>query len=293
MNDFVAAITATGIDAHVILISADDGDTQGICVPSPLGSGSCPQDENLPTFRHVMQDVASSNSLELILSTYPQWEDSLRPGATKTIAVITDDDSALGSADFVDQLLALNPDFDGFTFHGIFAPYDLDGLVCMPCATSGNCTSCDPCCGADTFMGAMCKPLPADEGVVYRELVNLTGGIEGNLCTQDFMPAFQEMATVVISESQVACVYEIPDPPEGEEINYGKVNVAYIPHPGDPEQLIYKVDGPSACGPDGGWYYDDPQQPSQLLLCPATCDQVNLTSDGQLIVKFGCATAVQ
>ena len=295
MNGFVQAIVGSGIDAHVIMISADSTDEQGICVPAPLGSGSCPADENLPTYRHVVQTVASNNSLDLILSTYSQWSSSLRANATRTIAVITDDNSSLSAADFQSQMVALDPSFQGFKFSAIFSPYEVNPMECMSCTMGGGqCQNCDPCCGADSSMGVMCTPLPAEEGTVYRELVQMTGGVEGNLCIQDFQPAFDDMATAVVAESQVACIYNIPEPPGGETIDYGKVNVEFLEYPGANPTLFYYVPGGLAdCGPDGGWYYDDPANPTQLLLCPATCTYVQGASEGSLTVKFGCATVVQ
>ena len=94
MNAMVTAITSTGIDAHVIMIDSRP------FVPIPLGSGSCPNDENLPNYRHVFESIGSNNGLEKILQTYPQWQASLRANATKTIVIVTDDDSDLGAGAF-------------------------------------------------------------------------------------------------------------------------------------------------------------------------------------------------
>jgi hypothetical protein len=289
MVDFVNAIVGSGIDAHVVLISADSSGSNGICVPAPVGSGSCPNDENLPSYRHVVQTVGSTNALQLILDTYPQWQSSLRAQATKTIAVVSDDDSALNAASFTNQLLALDPSFQGFKFDAIVAPYNLSPFACFNCSPP-NCAACDPCCGADS---GFCMPLPADEGKVYKQLVSQTMGVIGNLCLQNFLPVFLDMATAVVSGSQVACVYDIPTPSMGE-IDYGKVNVAFKPNPNAPEQPIYYVPGGAAdCDAAGGWYYDDPNDPSQILLCPATCNAVQLGEGGAITVKFGCQTIVK
>jgi Stigma-specific protein, Stig1 len=289
MNSFASIIAGSGIDYHVILISADSTSDEGICVPPPLGNGSCPADENLPSYRHVNISVASSNAFDIILSSYSQWSSSLRPNATRSITVITDDNSDMGAANFSSQLIALDPSFAGFTFHSIFAPYDLT-LECFSCPS--NCAGCDPCCGSNG--GFLCTPLPADEGTVYRELVQSTGGVEGNLCTQDFLPAFQAMATSVVAASQVSCVYDIPDPPGGETIDFGRVNVDYTPVPGaSPEPLYFVTGGEANCGPGGGWYYDDDSSPTQILFCDVTCSYVQQSTEGAVAVKFGCATVVQ
>jgi hypothetical protein len=293
MNDFANIVVGSGIDAHVILISADSTDENGICVPSPLGSGSCPNDEKLPTFRHVAQEVGSSNSLQLILDTYPQYQSSLRTGASKTIAVITDDNSAMSSADFQAQLLALDPTFMNFKFHAIVAPYELNPLACFNCSPP-NCAACDPCCGVNSNVGFVCNPLPADEGVVYKELVQQTMGTLGDLCTQNFQPVFQAMATAVVASSQVPCVYDIPADPSGQTIDFNKVNVSYKADANAPEEIIPHVPGGLPdCDATGGWYYDDPQSPTKIILCPATCAHVQGSSTGRVSVKFGCATIIK
>ncbi|MSP25055.1 MAG: VWA domain-containing protein [Myxococcales bacterium] len=295
MNDFVNVLVASAIDVHVILLSNGNSDQQGVCVPAPLGNGSCPVDEKLPAFRHVMIDVGSNNGLELVLSTYPQWKDSLRPNATRTIAIITDDESSIGAQEFIDQLLALDPSFKGFKFDGIFAPHEVSPLVCGLCQQS-DCKKCDPCCGKDPAIGLLCLPLPAAEGKVYKELVAKTGGVSGSLCIDEFLPVFQDMAKGVVADSKIPCVYDIPPAPGGQEIDFGKVNVGYQPAANQPEQEIFYVEGgKAACGPNGGWYYDNPAAPTTLLLCDATCTLVQSGNGtgGKVSVKFGCATKIQ
>src|SRR5690606_1281947 len=106
MNTLVGAITASGIDAHVIVISKGSNNTifdqfdAGVCLPAPVGSGSCPGDENLPGYRHVFQEVDSHDALAQIIATYDDWKGSLRPNATKTFLVVSDDESAMSAQDF-------------------------------------------------------------------------------------------------------------------------------------------------------------------------------------------------
>jgi Stigma-specific protein, Stig1 len=291
MNDFVTTILNSNIDTHVILISDDSDNDEGICVPAPLGSGACPVDENLPEFRHLVQVVNSSDSLSILLSTYDQWKDSLRSNAIKAIMVITDDDSAMSAVDFSTQLVALDPTFEGFTFSAIISPYELLPFDCMGCG-GDDCASCDPCCAPDPF-GIQCVSITADEGVVYKELIASTGGVEGNLCAQDFQPAFDALATEVILSSQVDCVYNIPDPGGELTIDYGKVNVEYKPNATTSGQTIYFKTGLEECTSFGGWYYDDNQPPQQILLCPDTCSMVQANMEASISVSFGCATIIE
>jgi Stigma-specific protein, Stig1 len=296
MNAFVSTIVASNIDAHVILISANNTEDCGICVPSPVGSGNCPSDENLPAYRHIENSVGSTNALSTIINTFPQWQPSLRATATKTILVISDDNSSMGAIDFTNQIIALDPAFQGFKFSGIIAPYEISEVDCALCEFQGTCNTpqCDTCCGTDTLLGVLCTPLPASEGTVYRDLILNSGGIEGNLCLQDFQPAFTDLATAVIYESEVDCVYNIPDPGEEISIDYDRVNVDYQESASaEPETIIHVPGGLDACGSSGGWYYDDNTPPLQVLLCPTTCSAVTENFDAVIAVKFGCTTILQ
>ena len=281
LNNFASIITGSGIDVHVILIA----DTS-VCIPAPLGAGACPADENLPVYQHVQQGVSSTDALEVILNTYPLWQGSLRAGATKTFAVVTDDNSDMSASEFTNALLALDPAFAGFKFDAIAAP--VGPAACTGCLLA--CASCAvTCCDKTSF----CIPLPAAQGKVYEELVQQTGGVFGDLCSQNFDPVFQSMATSVVQGSTIACVYDIPAVPDGGVIDPNKVNVNYTPGGSStPQTLGYVPNGPAGCGQNGGWYYDDPQNPAQILLCDLTCDAIQSDSGGKVEVLFGCDTII-
>jgi len=62
MNDFSQQIVDSGIDIRVLLLGSPTGvanqgmgmgNQNGICIGAPLGSGTCPEDTNLPTFVHI------------------------------------------------------------------------------------------------------------------------------------------------------------------------------------------------------------------------------------------------
>jgi hypothetical protein len=300
MNTFVTEITNANIDVHVILISADSGSQQGVCVPAPLGSGSCPNDENLAAgFMHVVDEVGSSNGLSKVTSNYMNYSSFLRPAATKTIGIISDDNASGGSAAaaaFRTAMVDLDPTFQDFTFHGIVAPYDYDDTACFVCGVSMDCeTQCDACCGVDPIVGAGCLSFSEEEGTVYKDLADDTApaGVIGNLCELEFLPVFQQMATAVIGGAQVSCLYDIPDPPAGQTLDYATVNVEYLETPSSTPEIFFNVPGLGDCASDDEWYYDDPSTPSQILLCPDTCTRVQSAADGKINVTFGCATAIK
>lgn len=281
LNAFASIITQSGIDVHVVLIA-----DATVCIPSPLGSGTCNgMDEALPAYRHVVQTVNSNDALQVILSTYAQWQPSLRPNATKTFLVVSDDNSSMSAADFTSQLLALDPPmFQGFLFHAIVA--NSDPLDCF----GFGCPANNPCCYS---VGPFCESYGAEEGTVYKQLTMQTMGIAGDLCTQEFDPIFQDLAEGVVAASQLSCEYAIPEPPMGETFDPAQVNVLYTPGGQSMAQPIYNVPGgANDCGPQGGWYYDDPSSPTKIFICPASCTVLQGDAMGKVDVEFGCETQV-
>jgi hypothetical protein len=270
MNDFSKQISAAGVDIRIVLIAEqwepspvpglipDDG----ICIDGPLGSGQCPQDSNLPKFAHIFQTVTSSNSLQLILQTYPTWKDVLRPNSLKIFTVVTDDNSAITAADFTSQVNTLDPVViqpNSWKVYGIYSFTD-----CPSAATPGS---------------------------VYASLVQQTGGVAGDLCLQNLKPVFDQLALGIVSAAKLDCGWLIPPPPAGETFNKDKVNVVFTPSAGTPT-TIGKVGSKADCGAQGGWYYDDGQNPTAVLLCESTCQTIQSDDQGRIDIKFGCDTVL-
>jgi hypothetical protein len=98
----------------------------------------------------------------------------------------------------------------------------------------------------------------------------------------DFAVALRD-ALASISGLALSCVYDIPPPPSGGELDPARVNVLYTP-PGGAEELL--TQSPSGSCSDG-WQYSPNM--SQILLCGDTCDRVK-SSSGQVSLEFGCTT---
>ncbi len=283
LNKFAQIITASGIDVHVVLIA-----DASMCIPATLGSGSCNgMDEKLPNYRHVVQTVNSTDGLQVILNTYPNWKDVLRPNATKTIAIVSDDDSDLGATAFVNQLTTLDPTFAGFKFDAIvsFESPDACAFTCF-----FNCAACvNSCCNK----AQLCTPISAAEGKVYKQLVQQTGGVIGNLCIQNFDPVFQDMAKAVVTDAKISCEYAIPTPPDGQTIDPTLINVVHTSG-GGTKNTIYNVPtGEMGCGMTGGWYFDNQAAPTKIIVCSNTCTALQSDMGGKVEVLFGCATEVK
>lgn len=105
--------------------------------------------------------------------------------------------------------------------------------------------------------------------------------------TQQFIAAMNSVRAIG------QCQLDIPEPEEGTP-DYGKVNVALVdPSDRDNRITLVNVGTEAECDPmTGGWYYDDPQSPARIFLCPASCSE--LTGNAwDVEVLLGCATIVK
>jgi hypothetical protein len=271
MNMFSQQIFLANIDHHVVMIAEASPD--GPCVGVPLGSGACPADTKLPEYLHVVEGVGSSNSLEKILSTHVLWSSSIRPNSVKHVVVVSDDDSSMDAATFDNAFKALDADYANYFFHAIVAFEAPDPLECG--------------------LGASCClsliPLSADVGEVYLQLVQQTGGVAGDLCDQEFGPVFNQIAQSVQQTVPLACEWDIPDPPEGENFDPTKVNVE-LELDGQPESVYY-VENEAACNGGDGWYYlPDAVNPEKIRICPETCTRTQNAVEASVDILFGCDT---
>lgn len=268
LKDLAEKVSAEGVAVNVVLLATSGGD-QGLCIPAPLGSGSCPDDSRPPEFLRIERSVRSHDALDRILEKYDTYRDVLRPEASKHVVVISDDDSWLGASDFDDALRALDaPLWEGYAFHGIFSFSEDPG-------TSECRTDPDPCCD-----------LAASKGAVYETLVAQTNGVSGNLCLQDFAPVWDRLSQYIVETSPLACTWEIPPPEEGV-LDPTRVNLA-LTIDGQDLPLGY-VDSAARCQDvEDGWYYDDPISPTEVLVCPSTCERFQKAENARVRILFGC-----
>lgn len=267
LNAFSSQIFLANIDAHVVLISNDN-----ICLPTPLGSGSCPADDNPPGYLHIHDGVGSNDGLQKILDHSAEWLPAFRPTASKHVILVSDDDSDLSAEAFDQAFRALDPSLEDYVFHAIASPED-PIIACLAM------TSCCPLI-----------PLSAALSQEYIDLVALRGGIFGNLCEQNFGPIFDQVSMQVVQGATLACEYSIPPPPDGMDFDPDQVNVEFDDGAGGILD-IGRVEGPAECaGVTDGWYYDDPMAPTRIIVCPQTCTKIQGFDMASISIKFGCAT---
>ncbi len=123
---------------------------------------------------------------------------------------------------------------------------------------------------------------------MYKDLVALTGGTSGDMCLQDFDPVFDVFAQAVVESAHMNCEWEIPEPPDGETLDPDLVNVEYISSD-NRSTFIGRVFSADDCEEvDHGWYYDDPENPTKVLVCPQTCEWIQGDVGAEMKIHFGC-----
>lgn len=104
--------------------------------------------------------------------------------------------------------------------------------------------------------------------------------------TQD-ITAFAAKMEEIRSEA-LACDFEIPDPPNGEKIDFNRVNFTYTPKGLGTPKLIPRAMDLADCENDAAWYYDSNLGPTKIILCPASCTTVQADDAAKVSVLFGC-----
>ncbi|MEM7604096.1 MAG: hypothetical protein AAF411_01965 [Myxococcota bacterium] len=324
LNDFADRVASSGLDFRVIMLSLRRGegsdDRFPICIPPPLaGNNNCGNGER---FFHVSADIRSTQPVEQILGTLAQsagysdgeqrgsepWLELLRTDATKTLVVVTDDNSRTcdlpssrcsggepaltplslenfpgGGNPFNGNELgpglltsSYGPLFEGYTFNAIYG--------------WGDEANPEETC---TFPGGDSPPSP---GPTYTALVQRTGGVRAQICDQADSSAWdrflEAIANRVEETARLSCAIELPAPPDGMLLDPTKVNVVVSAE--GASETLRKVNDADACSALGGWHYDNDDAPTEVILCPASCDdaQALLRESGaaRIDLAFGCDT---
>ncbi len=331
MNTFADTLLASGLDYRLILLSLRGSgaitfmgsNRYGICIPTPLAGAGCADGAR---FFQVPVDVRSTMPVEQLLGTLAQttgyqagdavgsaaWRPLLRPGATRTIVVVTDDNSRTcdrpnpgGSCDPSDAPLtptslldypgggnpftstrALGPGLLDPSYSGLF-----DGVVFDAVYGYGSDTDPDAVC---TYPGGSSPPAA---GHTYTALVTRTGGVRAHICdgAAAWGPFFDAVATGVVRSSRIECEVALPPPPDGMSLDARLVNVSVRSTASGSSTALPYVGSAAACDATrGGWYYDSFGAPTRIFLCPASCDfaRAETAGGGGLDVLFGCESIV-
>lgn len=199
-----------------------------------------------------------------------------------------------GACTYAAQWKEINPG------HTVVVLLVTDGYPEAP-VTSMN-GGCTPSIGDAVQAASTCSgydpPLPIYVlGIGYQldnlEQIAIAGGTEQAYLVQGGDVSAQVLAALneIRGLAQIPCELQLPPAPAGETLNLSQVNVGYCSAGGD-SRLFYYVDTPDACDPtEGGWFYDNASDPSQIMLCAATCETVTAPG-GSLFMSVGCDTVI-
>lgn len=89
----------------------------------------------------------------------------------------------------------------------------------------------------------------------------------------------------------IPCELQLPEAPLGQALAFDQVNISYERAECDVTQFP-SVASAEQCGELDGWYYDDPDAPQRIQLCPRSCDRVS-GPGGNLYYSIGCDTLIR
>jgi len=305
INAFMALPASTGIGVGIQYFPLTTGTMT--CNPNPIcyvdtdcgaqGCGPC-FGAVPPSFPGICMGALDSDSCEVNDYATPDVAIAPLPGVAAAITGSMANHSPTGGTPTAP---ALQGAIDHATTQAMANP---DHAVIVVLATDGDPTSCTPT-DIPGIQGIAASGFNATPSIAT--FVIGVGQLQANLdaiaqsggsnaafivdtsqnVEQQFLDALE-----AIKGTALGCAYGIPEPTMGNP-DYKKVNVEWTPPGGSPEILPY-VESPAQCPANGpGWYYNDVNDPTQILLCPYSCDEVEAASDGgQIRIVLGCETFV-
>ena len=227
--------------------------------------------------------VALEGTLQYAASIRQQY-----PGGNTVVVLLTDGEPGFGY---------YNP--SNSQVYGLYSCDDLtNGCTANP-SVSPPCTTIE---GEVATVAAFIRSAPAKSvflvgvGDLSASTMDQWASASGNpaIALQD-MSASQAAAALSAALQSIRslpsnCSVQLPMPSGGQAVNPAKVNMILNAN-GTSQTLGRTRDGTSAtCNTTTlGWYFDNPSVPTQINLCPTTCNAVRQSS-GSVDVVYGCAT---
>lgn len=278
INNFANSIGNSGLDYNVIMIAAKPKQLApipgfptipGICVPQPLAGPNC---ADSPKFHHLDHEVASTDSLQIILDKFPNYKGWLRNDAYKVFIEVTDDNSTLAHDTFDTQLLAKDNALWGTSANRKYIFNSICGFKRNTAVLSSE------KCGSAVNIGDQ-----------YQHLSMMTNGTVDSVCETSYASVFDNIAKGLVT--RLGCEFAFPTADNGKQTDPSTVAIKYTPGDGSAQRPLTQVTDSSKCAaqPDG-WYYDDNAKPSKIIFCPNTCTGPGADTAGKLDVAVGCKT---
>lgn len=280
--NFASILGNSGLDYRIIMIAEYGNGSLELCISTPLsGESNCSSPAYTPAdtdqFKHLDEDIYSTDGLEIMLDSYNSWEQWLRPGAVKAFLFFSDDDSWLDFQSFDSQLRAKSSQHFGTATNRNYVFHSVVGL-------QGKADPTSPWLPAEGIQYADCGYEAVNAGLEYQSLSILTGGQRYPLCNHDnFDSVFQGIAQGVIQQTNLPCQYQ-PDAPAGEIADFNGVLAYYTPGDGSDVMVIDYVSEESVCGGSPQYFIDG----NTIHLCPTLCEEVSNDLNGQLEFHVAC-----
>jgi hypothetical protein len=235
------------------------------------------------------------NALECQPSSYDPPHVPVVDLATDAATLVSDMQSQTPAGDDTPTYAGL---YGTLVYANDYQDQNPDHVVIVVLASDGDPTACNTDVGDISDLAATAHAyngvrtfVIAIQGATVANLdqIAAAGGTMAALDVTSDITQFQQ-ALDDIRKEVLACEYVIPDP-EDQEFDPTKVNVEYTSGAGDTES-IPQADDLADCGDDPGWYYDNPQNPTKIIFCPATCDLIQSDDMAKVDFIFGCPTIV-
>jgi len=183
------------------------------------------------------------------------------------------------------------------TYAGQLAEDEPKARVAVIIVTDGQPAQCgaqNSVQGTAEVAASMAKRIPTYVIGVGSDLVALDeiaagGGTEKAtlVSVEDPTETSREIAERIdqIRGQELPCNLGLPAPPNGEELDFNKVNVEAAID----DELVKFVNDPR-CDEFGAWHYDNADDPEEIVLCPETCALVQADREPSVTAVFGCRT---
>lgn len=173
-----------------------------------------------------------------------------------------------------------------------------DGKPEAPLTCQGGEGACCPSLGDAVAAAEQCRTDADIETYVLGvgpllenlEQIAVAGGTERAYLVEggDVSTQVLDALNRIRGDAAIPCQLQLPEPPQNQSLAYDQVNLEYETSACE-STLFYSVQNASECGAEDGWYYDDPNNPQSIHLCPQSCDRVS-GPGGTLFYSVGCAT---
>jgi len=143
----------------------------------------------------------------------------------------------------------------------------------------GTTAAIDVSAGADAFINALQS---IRKQVVVTESHTTTSHVSH--------PVTTVVSTPMVISKALDCQWKIPPPPAGQTLDPSKVNLQMTNAAGVATRYGHVASVADCARAVDGWYYDNPSNPTQVLVCPNTCETLKAAVGARVDLLFGCAT---